>query len=236
MLKSWDIFDTLIARRCIYPHNIFRIVEQISRITNFANIRIVAEQNLAKKGIIYNFDDIYEEFRKLTNASEKLCDELKTLEIKTEIDQCIPITENLRQVKAGDILISDMYLPEKVIRKMLDKAGLFAPVEIVVTSGGKSSGRIWQQLAQQNEFVFHIGDNPISDIQIPSHYGFESASPILGIPTQFELWLMQRDFNFATYLRALRLKNPFTEEIKRTYWSMFTINVGTLILLAQLIR
>lgn len=235
MLKSWDIFDTLIARRCIYPHNIFRIVEQISRITNFANVRIVAEQNVAKQNKNYTLDEIYEEFGKLTNAPEKLCDELKTLEIKTEIDQCIPITENLRQVKAGDILISDMYLPEKVIRKMLDKAGLFAPVEVIITSGGKASGKVWKEFAEQGEFLFHIGDNIEIDVQGARKYGFDSALSVLSMPNQFEQWLLQRDFNFGAYLREIRLRNPFTEEIKRTYWTLFTMNVGILIILVQLI-
>ena len=235
MLKSWDIFDTLIARRCVVPQKIFSIVEQILNVRNFVPIRGTAEHNVAVRGINYNLDDIYEEFHRITNAPEKLCEELKALEIKVELEQCIPITENLRQVKAGDILISDMYLPEKVIRRMLEKAGLFVPVEIVITSGGKASGRIWKQLAEQNKFVFHIGDNKASDIQRPQQYGFESALPISSNPTQFELWLMQRDFNFGAYLREIRLRNPFTEEIKRTYWTIFTINIGILIILVQLI-
>ena len=101
MIKTWDIFDTLIARRCVHPHNIFRIVEQVTKLKNFTALRITAEQNLVKRGVTYNFDDIYKEFGKITNAPEKLCDELKALEIKVELDQCIPITENLRQVKSG---------------------------------------------------------------------------------------------------------------------------------------
>ena len=235
MLKSWDIFDTLIARRCIFPQNIFRIVEQISKVTNFANARAGAEQNVARRMPNYTLEDIYTELKTVSNASQELCDKLKSLEINVEIDQCIPITENLRQVKAGDILISDMYLPEKVIRKMLDKAGLFAPVEIVITSGGKSSGRIWKQLADQNKFVFHIGDNKFSDIQRPREYGMDSAISVISQPNVFEQWLMQRDFQFAAYLREIRLKNPFIEEIKQTYWTIFTINMGILIILAQLI-
>ena len=235
MLKSWDIFDTLIARRCIHPHNIFRIIEQVTKLKNFTALRITAEQNLVKRGVNYNFDDIYKEFGKITNSPEKLCEELKALEIKVELDQCIPITENLRQVKAGDILISDMYLPEKIIRRMLDKAGLFAPVEILITSGGKASGKVWKEFADQGQFLFHIGDNVEVDVQKPRQYGFDSALTTLSNPNVFERWLMQRDFQFGAYLREIRLRNPFTEEIKRTYWTLFTINIGILIILVQLI-
>ena len=234
MLKSWDIFDTLIARRCIHPHNIFRIVEQVTKLENFTALRIKAERNLIDRGINYNFDDIYKEFGKITNAPEKLCAELKALEIKVELDQCMPITENLRQVKAGDILISDMYLPEKVIRKMLDKAGLFAPVEILITSGGKSSGKIWKELSKTGQFLFHIGDNVESDVQKPRQYGFDTALSVLSQPNQFEQWLLQRDFQFGSYLREIRLRNPFTEENKRNYWTLFTLNIGLLIVCVQL--
>ena len=235
MMKSWDIFDTLIARKSVSPRSVFAIVEQVSKIKNFMAIRIAAEQNLVRQGLNYNIEDIYKEFQRITNAPENLCDSLKNLEVKVELDQCIPITENLRQVKAGDILISDMYLPEKVIRKMLDKAGLFAPVEIIITSGGKSSGRIWKEFADQGQFLFHIGDNVEVDVQKPRQYGFDSALTTLSYPNDFEQWLMQRDFQFGAYLREIRLRNPFTEEIKRTYWTLFTINVGMLIILVQLI-
>ena len=235
MLKTWDIFDTLIARRCVVPQMIFSLVENVSQVKNFVPVRSASEYNVATRGINYNLDDIYDEFRKLTNAPQNLCDKLKELEIEVELDQCIPITENLKQVKSGDILISDMYLPEKIIRKMLNKAGLLVPVEIVITSGGKSSGRIWKQIAEQNEFVFHVGDNNISDVQKPRQYDFDSSLSNLSTPNQFEVWLLQRNFQFGAYLREIRLRNPFTEEIKRTYWTIFTINIGILIILVQLI-
>ena len=232
MLKTWDIFDTLIARRCISPQAIFQIVEQISKIQNFTQARIVAEGNLARRGK-YNFDDIYNEFRTLTGAPKNLCDALKKLELDVEFDQSIPITENIRRVKSGDILISDMYLPENFIRRLLDKAGLLVPVEVVITSSGKSSGRIWSQLAAQKKFVFHIGDNMNGDIKNPRLAGLESALTILSNPTPLEQHLLQKDFNFGAYLREIRLRNPYSEEIKRLYWQLFTLNIGILILLVR---
>ena len=235
MLKSWDIFDTLITRKCVNPLSVFAIIEINYKIKNFATLRFKAEQNLLIRNLNYNFDDIYKEFSRITEIPKDFCDYIKNLEIKVELEQCIPITENLRQVKAGDILISDMYLPEKVIRKMLDKAGLFAPVEIIITSGGKASGRIWKEFADQGQFLFHIGDNVEIDVQKPRQYGFDSALTTLSYPNEFEKWLIQRDFAFGSYLREIRLRNPFTEEIKRTYWTLFTLNVGILIILVQLI-
>lgn len=233
MLKTWDIFDTLIARRCVFPHGVFQIVEQVSKVKGFTQARMMAERNISDNNPNYNLDDIYEQFQKNTGATKNICDALKKLECDVEFDQSIPITENIRQVKAGDVLISDMYLPETFIRKLLEKAGLFVPVEILITSGGKASGRIWKQLAKQKEFVFHIGDNQNTDVKNPRLVGFESALSILSNPNKIEQYLLQRDFNFGAYLREIRLRNPFTEEIKRLYWELFTLNIGVLILLVR---
>lgn len=114
MLKTWDIFDTLIARRGIFPQGVFQIVEQIIKADGFVQTRMVAEKNVSLQAN-YVLDDIYNEFQKLTGLTKNICDAFRKLECDVELEQCIPITENLRQVKAGDILISDMYLPEELI-------------------------------------------------------------------------------------------------------------------------
>ena len=236
MLKTWDIFDTLIARRCIFPHLVFQIIELRTKLKGFAQVRIAAEQQLIQRGINYTLDDIYREIPKfVADATPKLCADLKNFECNVEIEQSIPITENILQVKSGDILISDMYLPENVVRKMLEKCGLIVPVEIIITSGGKSSGRIWQQISAQNQFVFHIGDNVTSDVKNPREFGFDSVATFLSQPNIVEKFFLEKDFNFAAYLREIRLKNPYTSENKRLYWEFFTINVAILIILVQLI-
>ena len=233
MLRSWDIFDTLIARRCIFPQNVFKIVEQISKINGFMNVRIAAEQSIIKEGKNFKLDDIYDVMTKISNVSDELADKLKKLECDIEVEQAIPITENLNKIKSGDILISDMYLPEEVIRRILDKVGLFVPVEIVITSGGKANGKIWQQLKNQNAYIFHTGDNEISDVKNPRQFGFDSSWTVLNRLNQFENLLLEKDFEFATYLRELRLRNPFVEDIKRIYWTIFIINVGILMLFVK---
>lgn len=140
MLRTWDIFDTLIARKCVFPHIVFQIVEQISEINGFANIRRNAEVLTANTISNYKLNDIYDVMVQQFNVPTQLAEQLKKLEVDVEIDQTIPIAENLNQVKSGDVLISDMYLPENIIRQMLEKAGLFVPVELVITSGGKRGG------------------------------------------------------------------------------------------------
>lgn len=234
MLKTWDIFDTLIARRYVQPVTIFQIVEQTAgHVPGFVKLRNEAEKNLILRGEKYNLDDIYDELQKISGASKEVCDKLKNLECDTEIENAIPIRENLLQVKAGDVLISDMYLPEKIIRKILNKVGLRVPVEIVITNHGKSSGQIWKQIADQNKFVFHIGDNAKSDFKNPRLAGFESSITLLSAPNEIEKFLFGQDIMFAGCLREIRLLNPYREEVKRLYWNLFSLNAGILILTAR---
>lgn len=233
MRRSWDIFDTLIARRCIYPQMVFKIIERQAEAENFSQARIAAGKNIFNRKNNFNLDDIYLEFQRLTDLPPEICDALKNLEYEIELAQVIPIAENISQVQAGDILISDMYLPEEFIRRLLAKAGLIEPVEIVITSNGKSSGRIWQQLAAQKIPLFHVGDNEQSDLLNPRLFNLNSAITVSFAPNIVENFLMKHDFDFAAYLREIRLRNPFTEEVKRSYWEFFTLNVAILILVVQ---
>lgn len=199
----------------------------------FFGIRKTAEQNILSRKKNCTLDLIYDEFQKITQAPKIICDRLKKLECDVELAQSISIIENIRHVRSGDILISDMYLPKELIRRMLHKAGLLVPVEIVITSNGKNSGRIWKQLADQKISLFHIGDNEFSDLINPRRFNLDSSLDIRSRPNFVEQFLMQHDFNFAAYLREIRLRNPFSEEIKRLYWDCFTLNVDILILIVR---
>lgn len=236
-MRSWDIFDTLIARRCIFPHNVFRIMEQVTKIEGFTNLRTHAESIAAQTVNNYRFNDIYNSMMKIANLTLEMIERLKKLEIDVELDQAIPIKENLNQVKSGDVLISDMYLPDEVIQKLLDKVGLTVPVELLITSGGKARGGVFNQFKKQGVYLFHTGDNEVADVQNPKFFGFDSAHTTLSSLNEIESQLLNIDFEFTAYLREMRLKNPFTnaERMKKRYWTMFVINVAILTIFIQLI-
>ena len=162
--RSFDLFDTLIARRCNDPLTIFEIVEARSGLRGFAAARKEAERR-AKLSGEYTIDTIYNEIPNLLDVSEGAADVLKALEIETEIEEVIPIAENIRLVRDGDIIVSDMYLPADVLRQMLVKAGIRKNVEIFVSARGKSTGKIWRQVRRRYHIAFHIGDNAYSDFR-----------------------------------------------------------------------
>ena len=140
-VNSFDVFDTLIARRCIHPHIVFADLEAANGITGFARHRIEAEQ--AVTGPQMTLDHIYAELGRRLGLTNQATAEHRRAEIDAELAQVIPINENLARVNHGDLLLSDMYLPEPVIRSLLEKAGLDRRVGLIVSADGKRSGRIW---------------------------------------------------------------------------------------------
>lgn len=234
-LRTWDIFDTLIARRCVAPERIFAILEQRLKLKGFASMRLKAERAVQQKNIPYKLDDIYEVLGQSGRIDKAIVEQWKQLECAVELEQAIPIVENINKVQSGDVLISDMYLPENVIRQILEKCGLFVPVEIVITNGGKASGAVWKRLRDQGVYLSHVGDNRQSDVGKPREFQFDSSWSLVGQANRLEAQLMKIDFEFGAYLRELRLTNPFDEEIKREYQSLFVLNVGCQMLIAQLL-
>src|ERR1700685_730627 len=97
-VNSFDIFDTLIARRCIEPKKIFAQVGQIIAWPHFSDARVKAEQALAAAGLAYTFDDIYERMRQDLSLDQQETEDLKTVELAVELENVIPITENIRKV------------------------------------------------------------------------------------------------------------------------------------------
>ena len=162
VVRSFDLFDTLITRRCKDPSAVFEIVEARSGVRGFARARKKAEERVQSNGE-YTLDTIYSELPALLNVSEKLSSSLKALEIAIEIEEVVPIAKNIRLVRDGDIVVSDMYLPADILRQMLAAAGLRESVEIFVSARGKRTGSIWRQIRQRYHVTSHLGDNVYSD-------------------------------------------------------------------------
>lgn len=205
-LYSFDIFDTLITRKVATPKGIFVLMqhkiqtsEEFSDFTqdfknNFYYHRTNAEFRQrhfykvkeSKKDI--TFDNIYNDLKENFHLSDEQCVRLKQLEIQTELENIIPITENINKVRAllqkekRVILISDMYLPEDVIRKMIDKcAPELANLKLYLSSAigfMKQSGEIFKYVQAKENIEFadwkHFGDNRYSDYVNPLSYGIKA--------------------------------------------------------------
>jgi FkbM family methyltransferase len=203
-IRSFDIFDTLIARKCIEPHLVFERVERVTQNTGFAADRLNAERRIAHRP--YTLDDIYNELVEIRGWSQTERDAVQAAEIDAELDGVIPIAENLAQVRDGDVAVSDMYLPESVIRSLLRKAGLSKEIGVVVSSHGKRSGEVWPFLLANYQIEQHLGDHEISDIQSPARFGIASRQTSASSPDLVEAWLLKFGMNdLARIIRQGRL-------------------------------
>lgn len=79
-VTSFDIFDTIVARRVDKPTDIFDIVEVETKFEHYKQKRIMAE-TLSNNGNIY---DIYNKFKELTGINDETKNALMNIEIDTE--------------------------------------------------------------------------------------------------------------------------------------------------------
>lgn len=203
-VQSFDIFDTLIARRCIRPEAVFFEVERRSGFVGFAGLRYQAERLVEANE--YMLSDIYLEISKLAICDASNTQKLMELEIQVELENVVPITDNLSQVKDDSLLITDMYLPDDVIRKMLTIAGLPEHMCLIRSSHGKRNGRVWQALADSNVFCEHLGDNEVADHLRPLDVGMRTKLTSVAklTPTE-QMFADIGALKLAEILRASRL-------------------------------
>ena len=129
-MRSFDIFDTLIARKCIWPQAIFSLVEQRIGSPGFATLRIRAEAEL--QGTEHTLDDIYRRMISNGGMDVEFAERARTMELATELENVIPIAAQLQRVRDGDLLISDTPLPAEFLVQLLERAGLRLPAELAV--------------------------------------------------------------------------------------------------------
>ena len=147
-LYSFDIFDTLIERKSLFPISIFYYVKEKMQnsdidfpsylIKNFVNARRQAEANVREyyrkttevrdsDKIEISFREIYERMADLYTLSSSQIEMMMQWELEAEYENIIPIHDKIDMlkelVKSGEtvVLISDMYLPKEFIIKLLEK-------------------------------------------------------------------------------------------------------------------
>lgn len=207
MLYSFDVFDTLITRKLATPSGIFALVQEkmlndssydevpIFLRNNFVTLRIDAEQNA---GRIYKSDtvgeitleQIYSVLKNAYSLDDKTTEKMMNLEKETELEEVCPLNKVIEKlfslVERGDrvIMISDMYLDEGNVRKMLSKVdNRLEQIPLYISSKygkRKSTGELFEIVqrkegVQVNDWV-HIGDNKRSDVYVPEQLGISTVN------------------------------------------------------------
>ena len=194
MIYSFDVYDTLITRTTATPKGIFALMQ--NRIENeamylsinekmqasFFDVRAAAEESarrlyISDKKEEISLSEIYDVIRMMIPLSDSETDALIELEIETEINNTVAVKENIdellkiKQSGCKIILLSDMYLPDSVIKKILISIHpAFEDIPIYVSSKygrTKATGHLYSLIRRlenlYDEQWTHIGDNEFSD-------------------------------------------------------------------------
>jgi predicted HAD superfamily hydrolase len=215
-VNSYDIFDTILARKCIYPDNIFDIIGDKYNIPLFRYYRQKAEKISNPK----NYENIYNNLKNLLKWSETKKSEMQQIEIDTEKENLFLIQSNYNKINNGDILISDMYHSESIIRDFLQNAGFKKNVDIYVSYDGKYHGYMYKKLLESYNILSHTGDNKYSDIKKANEYNINTVYYGESINIKEEENILNYIFgnNFSEYIRKIRLMNPYNTESQEYKW------------------
>lgn len=222
---SFDIFDTILARRV---ENIFDIIEQEFPYPGFKQIR---------QSYFGTIDQIYSQME--TQIEPEICKKLLEFEIAKEIENTYLILPNYNKVKNGDILVSDMYYTEPILRRILEAAGFNKNVTIYVTPNGKYLGTIWNTVLKNHSIEYHFGDNIHSDVITPRNYGIKTYHSNIHEFTHIESFFLRFGYpKFAFLMREFRLRNPYdTSSIEfKLYNDQAAYNIPMLIFISAVIN
>ena len=180
---SFDVFDTLIKRNCSKPTDIFDICEVLynnthnKKISNFKTIRIEAEEKCRNSSV---YDEItLDEIYSYIDCKDLKKDEMKSIEIQNELNYCVPnkefkeIYDYCIENKKRIIIVSDMYLDENTIKKILEKNGYNKGILYLssVYRKTKYHGDIFKIIINKEKIsprkILHIGDSKRADFFSP---------------------------------------------------------------------
>lgn len=207
-MRSFDVFDTLIARRYIHHETIWQKMGKEIDLPNFYSQRSQCNYG--------TFSDIYEQMVQRGFIDRGIKHQLMELEIRYEQDAVIPINETMGLVNHGDLLVSDMYLSPPDILRLIRAAGLDKQVTIHASLADKQHGTFWKAMRGHLNVEYHIGDNGHADIALAVQEGFKVVHYVKSSPTLIEKELIDKGMvELAMLVREVRLRNhePAAEEI-----------------------
>lgn len=269
MLYSFDIFDTIITRITATPQGVFALMqeklEEDGRFSflpehirsNFCLLRTYAESlahlQYMQEGIQeVTLEQIYAALSLTSQLVPEQTGILQDFEVETE-QQCMrPIEENIKRIEElfdrGErvVLISDMYLDRKVIRKMLSKASpVLEKLPLYLSSDWKKNkwnGSLFQIVKEQEKVEYrdwiHMGDNLRSDVEVPERYGIQAKWYKWGDLLEKESELIrlnsadahyQLNIGAAGFARRNRIVQDNVLPVKTTAWKIGCTYAGPIL-------
>lgn len=196
-VKSFDVFDTLVTRKVGLPKHIYLLTGMKANKRGdfnldpeiFAEERVKAEKQLKEVIGVPDIQAIYNKLAENLDLSTKLRDKLLDLELSTEFENIIPVQKHVELLKkmrkegSEIIYISDMYLNENIIRKILSEKGILLEGEKIYVSCdcgvSKKSGFLFNKVAEdlciEKTEIHHFGNSKSTDIRGTEIAGISST-------------------------------------------------------------
>lgn len=191
---SFDIFDTLLKRNVSEPTEVFDLMDMMlnGHLTGFKAKRVMAEQKARQvsDGEV-TISDIYNQ---MTDDREH-ADQLIALELDVENKVLtgnrilVELFNFCKKLNKKVFIISDMYLPQSFVAKVLARNGITGYTKLYVSSEygkTKSDGTLFDLYINENHITtgnaVHIGDSWHSDWRMPHSKGIAA----LHIPKNVE--------------------------------------------------
>lgn len=177
---SFDVFDTLLARRVVKPTDIFRYIESVHDLPGFHDARIQAEATARKvfrrgHGLETSLDEIYSTLGSAIDLKGK------GPEIELEAEKKflfanpagVSILNAARRFGKRVVAVSDIYLSSAQVKELLTHCSI--DIDTVLSSSdlrhkdiGKYNGRAFPFLSEKLNTppgkILHVGDNATSDL------------------------------------------------------------------------
>ncbi len=185
-IVTFDIFDTLLVRKTMFPKDIFEVVEKSFAhyswaLFDFANTRQNAEKLCYEAGINPTIYQIYEKIYDITGCSKDILDKYLEKEIATEKQflcarkSMLKFFNDIKQEKEI-YLVSDMYLPSDILAEILQECGFTGYKAIYVSCeyGCSKAEGLFDKFIQDDlhrRKAIHIGDNEVADGRCAANAG-----------------------------------------------------------------
>jgi len=219
---SFDLFDTLMMRKCLLPDEIFSIAAAKALKTgigtiDFAQFRRQAENVLYRSGRkFYGLAEIYKLLAE--RYGDRGADRLMQIELGTELEMARPRPDMVRLYQVlldmgkRVVITSDMYLSAEQLKPLLRKCGI-ENAELYVSNERKASkhlGTLFRQLKADfpEERILHIGDNPRCDVENAKQEGIH-ALYVASAASQMEFFGLDK------------LQNAVQNDAKRHMYELF---------------
>ena len=183
---SFDIFDTLLFRPFSEPTDLFFFVGEKLGFLDFKRIRMEMEhkaRELCRNKNGHSEVTLAEIWALMEKETGIPAETGMKFEMEAEEQFCYAnpymkeVFSRIQQSGKKIIIISDMYLPESFLKKLLEKNGFTGINHIYVScecGKNKASGELYELVKQDfhdKARIIHTGDNMHSDIQMAKKHG-----------------------------------------------------------------